>query len=133
MKSDEQILAELKVAAEGLYVMSESDYPFEVLRWEGTVELNPEYLRELHGEPEGTPVTVEALNDFSGFFIIDSSNKGVAGHVGESPDQRLMRVLRENLTEVRVYRVGKLNIPIYVVGKSPRGNWLGFSTRVVET
>ena len=133
MKSDEQILAELKEAAAGLYVMSESDFPFEVIRWEGTAELSPQYLRELHGEPDDAPVKIEALADFPGFVTTEVSAKGGAASAGESRYQHLLRVLTENLSGVRVHRVGRINIPVYVVGRSPGGNWVGVSTRVVET
>ena len=133
MGSDEQILAELKKATAGLYVMSESDYPFEVIRCEETVKLSPQYLRALHGEPEETLVTVESLDDFPGFVMTEVSGQGAAEPAGASRSQHLMRVLRENLTDVKVYRVGKINIPVYVVGRSAAGTWLGLRTRVVET
>ncbi|MDQ3743999.1 MAG: nuclease A inhibitor family protein [Acidobacteriota bacterium] len=44
-----------------------------------------------------------------------------------------MSLLEENLTDLKAYRVGLINIPVYVVGRSASGNWLGVSTRVVET
>ena len=133
MKSDEQILAELKQATEGLYVMSESDYPFAVIRWKGNIDLSPQYLRELHGAPEGAPVTVEVFHDMSGFSLFASPNEGHAWPIGESHDQRLTRVLLENLNDVRIYKLGAVNIPVYVVGRSLSGDWLGLMTRVVET
>jgi hypothetical protein len=34
---------------------------------------------------------------------------------------------------VMAYRVGTVNVAVYVVGRSPEGHWLGVSTRVVET
>ncbi len=133
MKSDEKILAELKKAAEGLYVMSESDYPLEVICWEGSVVLSQQYLRELHGNADDTPIEVKPLDGFSSFVMSEMSAKGEAEPAGESRYRRLTSVLRENLTDVKVYRVGKVNIPVYVVGRSASGNWLGLSTRVVET
>ncbi len=51
MKSYEQLLAELEGATEGLTFMSESDYPLEVIRWEGTDEISPEFIRESAGQP----------------------------------------------------------------------------------
>jgi hypothetical protein len=32
-----------------------------------------------------------------------------------------------------VYRIGEVNMPVYIIGKSSSGSWLGLSTRVVET
>ena len=47
--------------------------------------------------------------------------------------QSVVRTLRENLTDIRVYRIGEINIPVYILGRSGSGSWLGLSTRVVET
>ncbi len=44
MKSDEQLCEELKEATRGLLFMSESEYPFEVVRWEGREEMSPDDL-----------------------------------------------------------------------------------------
>jgi hypothetical protein len=47
--------------------------------------------------------------------------------------QALLRLLKENLNDLKVYRVGRINIAVYIIGRSKAGNWLGISTRVVET
>ena len=47
VRGDEQILSEVARAAGGLWYMSESDYPLEPVRLEGTDEPGPERLREL--------------------------------------------------------------------------------------
>jgi hypothetical protein len=47
--------------------------------------------------------------------------------------QTLLRLLERNLTDLKVFRVGAVNIPVYVAGRGASGNWLGVSTRVVET
>ncbi len=47
--------------------------------------------------------------------------------------QALLRLLKENLDDLKVYRVGTINIAVYIVGRTVTGNWVGLSTRVVET
>ena len=47
--------------------------------------------------------------------------------------REVVRALTENLADVRVYRIGEINIPVYVLGRSGNGNRLGLSTRIVET
>ncbi len=47
--------------------------------------------------------------------------------------QTLVRLLKENLTDLKVYRVGEINIPVHVIGRHATGSWMGVSTRVVET
>jgi hypothetical protein len=133
MKSDEQVSKELGEATQGLTFMSESDYPIEVVRWEGVEELSPEYLRSAAGQ--GATVTVEerTVADFFRVAAGEQKWKGEAELALARRYQTLARLLEENLKGVKVYRVGEINIGVYVVGRSDEGNWLGLSTRVVET
>ncbi len=133
MKSDEQLLAELKEATEGLTFMSESDYPFEVIRWEGVLEIKPEYLRELEGLSADAPVRVTSVDDFFKIAASEAEWKSKEAITIARRYQTLVQLLKENLTELVAYRVGEINIPIYVVGKHATGSWVGVSTRVVET
>ena len=134
MKSDEQILSELKRAAEGLFYMSESDYPLEPVRLEGAEEPGHERLRELAGAGAEARVETRGLEEF---FRPDAASQmppeGAGGAPRAASFEGVVRTLRENLTDIRVYRVGEINIPVYVLGRSASGSWLGLSTRVVET
>jgi hypothetical protein len=134
MKSDEQILSELKRAAEGLFYMSESDYLLEPVRLEAAAEPDSEWLRELAGVGADARVETMSLEEF---FHDAAAVRMPREGTGESPRaasfQNVVRTLGENLTDIKVYRIGEINIPIYVLGRSGSGNWLGLSTRVVET
>ena len=46
--------------------------------------------------------------------------------------KHLVKVLNHNLTDIRVYRVGAVQIDVYIVGKSGK-DLVGLSTIVVET
>ena len=133
MKSDEQLCAELKEATRGLLFMSESDYPFEVIRWEGAQELTPDYLRKASAQDAAAPVEVRTLTDFFRNAACEQEWKGEAELALAKRYQALMRLLEENLKDVKVYRIGVVNIGVYVLGSSNEGNWIGVSTRVVET
>ena len=117
LAKDGHLLAQLKKASAGLLVMSESDYPFEIIRWDGSTEINPEFLRSLTDEPAESRVEETSLEQFlaSGQF------------------EQLEGFLRKHLTDLKVYKVGAINIPVYIIGKSPEGSCLGLSTRVVQT
>ena len=129
MKSDEEILTELARAADGLWYMSESDYPLEPVRLEGPGEPSPGRLRELAGAGADACVETRSLEDFF--------RDAAAVRVGPPPTpasfEGVLRVLGENLSDIRVYRIGAVNIAVYALGRSAGGNWLGISTRVVET
>ena len=118
MRTDEEILAELRTATAGLLVMSESDYPFETVRWDGNVSLTPDYLCSISGKPEGSPIEESEVENFL----------SVSGQF-----QHLASLLKDRLSDLRVYKIGTINIPVYIVGRSAEGNWLGLSTRVVQT
>lgn len=133
MKSDEQVLAELKEAIAGLTFMSESDHPFEVVRWDGADEVSPEYLRRIEGQPAAAPVRTESLDEFFGVAAAEAGWKSAAELATARRYQALVKMLRENLSDVAVYRIGAIDIRVYVVGRHATGGWLGVSTRVIET
>jgi hypothetical protein len=134
MRSDEEILAELARAAEGLWYMSESDYPLEPVRLEGPEEPSHERLRELAGKDPDAPVETRSLEEF--FADRAAARQPPANSSAPaSPGSfhAVLQTLRGNLSDIRIYRVGEINIPVYVLGRAASGNWLGLSTRVVET
>ena len=45
----------------------------------------------------------------------------------------IVDLLSKELTDLRVFRVGRVDIDVYILGKDPSGNWLGLKTHVVET
>jgi Nuclease A inhibitor-like protein len=47
--------------------------------------------------------------------------------------QHLVSVLKQNLSNIQVYRVGSIEIDAYILGVTPSGNWMGLSTQLVET
>ena len=115
--SDAQILEQLKRAVAGLLFMSESDYPFELIQWEGPTDLTSEFLCGVSGEPADCSVQVLEVQDF----------------LTAERYRRLVDVITDNLVEPKAYKVGRINMPVYVVGRSAGGKWLGVSTRVVQT
>jgi hypothetical protein len=97
--------------------MSESDHPFELIQWDGTSEMTPTFIRKVAGAPKDCPIQEIDAGDFlsSGLY------------------QPLLLVLRSQLTELKAYKVGRINMPVFLVGRSSEGTWLGVATRVVQT
>jgi hypothetical protein len=133
MKSDEQIIEELRQASEELLMMSESDYPFEVVRWEEAAEITPQLLRQKSGQAADALVGVETIEDFFRAAVTEHEGQGAEVRRTAEKFRRLMQALATNLRDVRAYKVGDVNLPVYIVGRAPSGRWLGLSTRVVET
>ena len=113
----QHVLERLSQAAAGLLFMSESDYPFEVIQWEGPDEPTADFIRKVAGEAEDASVQRLEVEQF----------------LNSGRYQRLLSALQQELSELRAYKVGRINMPVFVVGRSREGGWLGVATRVVET
>ncbi|MDX6270123.1 MAG: hypothetical protein QOD28_1346 [Acidobacteriota bacterium] len=133
MTTDEELFGALTEATRGLLYMSESDYPIEVIRWDGSEQLSPEYVRKVAGVDSSVRVEETTLDEFFRVPAGEQEWKNEAQLAEARKYQRLRQLLEDNLTGIRVYRVGDINVLILVVGVSTEGNWLGVSTRVVET
>ena len=114
---NQQIMARLSQAAAGLLFMSESDYPFELIRWDGPAEPSADFIRNVAGAAEDCPVQTLEVEQF----------------LNSGRYERLLSTLQRELSDLRAYKVGRINMPVYVVGRSREGSWLGVATRVVET
>lgn len=131
MKSDEELIDELTEATRDLTFMSESDYPFEVVRWK--TKPTPEFLRGLTGDDASAPVEEQSIADFFSAAASEADWKGEAELATARRFQTIVRLLEENLSDLKAFRVGAVNMPVYIVGRAASGDWLGVSTRVVET
>jgi hypothetical protein len=47
--------------------------------------------------------------------------------------QNLVGVLKQNLSQLQVYRADNKNMDAYIVGVAPGGELAGLSTKLVET
>ena len=55
-QDNEQVLKRLSQAAAGLLFMSESDYPFALIQWDAQTDPTAEFIRNVAGEAEDSPV-----------------------------------------------------------------------------
>ncbi len=126
VRSPENTLARLAGASQGLLFPSESDFPFEPLRL-GAAEPSPASLLAALGRAADTPV--ETITPAELFEPLIETLEG------EEADRYrgLVELLSSELSDVRVYRVGRTDIDIFVVGRDSSGEWLGLSTKAVET
>jgi hypothetical protein len=103
---------------------SESDAPFEPFQWDDGGELTPDRLRKLAHAPKGAAVEEDSLDDILGQVPSED----------QARFQKLRQVIREQLSVVKVFRVGdEPEKAVYIVGKTRDGKWAGLKTTVVET
>ena len=120
----------LKKATRDLLYPSESDEPFRVFHWKGSHgPLTSEELLKITKQDPDTPVEEISLDDF---FSELTEEQGLDEEDARK-FQNLRKVIEEQLTDVRVFRVGEVKIDVYIVGKTKDGDWAGDKTSSVET
>jgi hypothetical protein len=114
----------LKQASKGLLFPSETDAPFKAFLWESAGQLTPERVCALAGAEEGTEVEEMSLDDL--LETVPSEDR--------ADFQRLVDAIRQQLSEVKVYKVGdEAERDVFIVGKDHDGEVAGLKTKVVET
>lgn len=132
--SDAGLEEELKRACEGLLMMSESDHPLEVVRWAGgDDQVAPARLRTLAGAGEDAPVETQGVDEFFHAAAAEREYHSAEDRALAGRFRRVAALLIGELSGTLAYRVGEINIAVFVVGKGPGGDWVGVMTRVVET
>lgn len=130
-----EIIAKLQQAADNLLMLSESEYPFEVFYWTGESQesLTNQKLLQLTGHPPETSIETVELDYFFRNCAQEKAWHDEAQKENVSKFQLLVKTIKENLTNIQVYRLGTINIDVYVVGAIPSGDLAGISTKLVET
>ncbi len=121
--------------SKGLLYPSESDYPFEYFEWDlpSDTPLNENIVRKATKSSQSTPVAIKTLDDF---FKNVTEVKDWYGEEEKTAVQQyiaLKQALEKELSDPRVYRLGEVEIDVYITGKKADGKWAGLKTKVVET
>jgi hypothetical protein len=121
----------LTQASQGLLMPSESEYPFEVFIWEGA-ELTSEKILELTHYPPATSIEEVELDYFFRNVATEKDWHDKIQKENVAKFQNLVQVIKDNLAEIRVYRIGTIEVNVYIVGKTNDG-LAGLATKVIET
>jgi hypothetical protein len=125
----------LSQAAEGLLFPSESDYPLTFFEWtpyRGKRLPSRTVLRLLEKPPD-TPVERKSLEAFFQPVTKMQDWFGEEEKANVGKFVALEKTLRAQLQNIAVFRLGKIEIQVYIAGKTPEGHWAGLSTTVIET
>ena len=125
----------IKSLSQDLLWMSESDYPFDIFTWSSQEleEVNSKNLLQKTNHSLDAPVKVVDLEKFFQRATdekdwYDSEEKETAKKY-----QTLLETLKQNLDNIQVYKIGEVEIDVYIVGQLKSGDWVGLSTKAVET
>ena len=125
-----EIIDRLTQATVDLLWSSESDYPFEIVTWIQGTELSPVAL---FGDLDDAKIESMTLADLFEPVLAVEDWYGAAELAQVDRYVDLLQAIEASLADVRVFRVGEVEIGVYIVGKAPAGDIVGLKTYVVET
>lgn len=131
---DNQIKQILTEASKDLLFPSESDYPFEYVEWDtGGKKLTKKLIRQLTHKKTNDPVKSVSLDDFFSNVTEIKDWYGEQEKANAERFRQLQEVLKNNLANIRVFKVGKIEIDAYMIGTTQDGKCAGLSTKLIET
>lgn len=135
MSENAETRERLEAAAEGLLFISESESPFEYeeLPGEAPEEMTPDAVRAALGEAEETPVAELSLDRFLAGHIEESDPADPVAQENVARYTALKQALAEGLADVRVFRVGDVQVRYHALGRTPDGRLAGLAASALET
>jgi hypothetical protein len=149
-----ELCEELETAASGLLNTSESDFPYKffslsqrdlrgdidkltALNFLGGIGISEELIDQFKLpvdqliEERTLDGFFPSIDDIAGFYGTDTNDPKV---IAESQRfRKLEALLRKRLHEVKVFRVGQVEIRCYIAGFAKHGNIAGLVTTSIET
>ncbi len=130
---EDKLKEQIKKTSEGLYFMSETDA--EILPFFGKQAQAVTKEEIISQTKSATDVPVEERS-FTEFFArlteiqdwFSDEEKATAQKFAE-----LKNLLESNLRDLKVFKIGKIQLDIYAVGLDAENNLLGIKTKAVET
>lgn len=128
----------LETAIAPLYYPSETDCPWTVVTWIGET-LTADRLCQWLKLTDCTPVATKPIQPF--FQHLTGERPDQVPCAWHGPDaaliarqyQALLDLLQAYLDTLVLYRVGTVEIAIYVMGQYDAHTWMGIATQAVET
>lgn len=129
-----ELQATLDDAGERLLFTSESDAPFTWFARDAqrAVPTNAAMLRLL-GLPAATPVTQVTVDHLFRHAVAAEEGAGLADAHRAARFRQLVQTLKRELTGVTVFRVGEVQVRIFIVGRTRCGTLAGLETLAIET
>ena len=120
-------------ATKDLLYPSESDEPFEFIEWDLSLDkpLGKIQIISLLKDPNAK---IKSWN-LTDFFKIPITEKDWFDDYQKKQVvlfKNLLNILQENITDIQVFRVGRVEIEVYIIGKT-NNTWAGLKTKVIES
>jgi hypothetical protein len=136
-ESNEQVqppeLEALKKASEGLTFPSETDAPFTPFFWKAeAVEAPSADLVATQTQSDAGEIRSQSLATLFRPLIQEEDWHNDEEKAEVARFQELLKALKSTLKQPKVFRVGKIEVDIYIVG-CVSGGYAGLKTQAVET
>ena len=127
-----EIIDRLTQATVDLLWSSESDYPFELVTWISGTELTAVALFQGLDDADLEIESMTLTDLFKPVLVVEDWYE--AAELAQIDRYtNLVQAIESSLADVQVFRVGEVEIAIYIVGKTPGEDLVGLKTHVVET
>lgn len=121
-----------KLIGEMTYI-SETDSPLETVRLGKVTQLTPKAIAELAGIDPKLPATEMSADKFFERLTRTEKWHGAIERKAATDYKTLRKALESELTELKVFRFGTIQIDIYIIGIDELGRLAGVKTKAVET
>jgi hypothetical protein len=128
-----EIVEKLQQASADLLWMSESESPFEIVKWERGSDCTPETLISSSDRDADRAIGCTSLADFFAPALRVEDWYGAEELANVKKFEELYHAIESNLQQVQVFRVGEVEVTVYILGKTPDGDTVGLKAQVVET
>ena len=127
-----EIIDRLTQATVDLLWSSESDYPFELVTWISGTELTAVALFQGLDDADLEIESMTLTDLFKPVLVVEDWYE--AAELAQIDRYKnLLQAIESSLADVQVFRVGEVEIAIYIVGRTSVGDLVGLKTYVVET
>ncbi len=131
----DQWYAQLQSALSGLLYRSESDYPLEMIHWArvSDKQVDEEFILLQLGLDAGEKIEEQDAQKFLDECCqmqdwFSESERSMVQNF-----QILRGLLKQNLRNMRLFRIGELEVTVLLVGEDKNSDLSGFKTTSVET
>jgi len=132
-KSESELFRKIEQVCEGLIYISEADAPVRAFFGKTTDTVTSEIIMQ---QPDLSPEDGVEERDFDTLFTRLSTIKEWHGEAEIARAKKFLELktlLEENLSDLKVFRIGTRRLDIYAVGTDKDGNLIGVTTTAVET
>lgn len=130
---DQELIAQLELATKDLLWFSEAEYPIQVVYWHVAASFTPDTLLQ---QQQYAPETKITIQEFHSFFAVPTKQETWHNEAEQAQVvkyQNLVSLMTENLTDLKVYLLGEVEIAAYVLGTTPHQAIAGFTTLIIAT